>query len=59
MRAVAVVVVRVPGLAVGGEIEESIGTPAGEVAALLEARIDDRDADLVAVVLRVREAERD
>ncbi len=58
MRAVAVVVVRVTGLAVGGEIEESIGAPAGEIVALLQAGIDHRDADLVAVVLRVREAER-
>ena len=54
----AVVIVRVTGLAVRGEIEKSIGTSAGEVAALLEARIDDRDANLVAIVLRVREAER-
>ena len=49
MCAMAVVIVRVTGLAVRGEIEESIRTPAGEVAALLQARIDDRDANLVAI----------
>jgi hypothetical protein len=55
---VAVVVVRVTGLAVSREIEESIGTPSGEVSAVLEARIDDRDTDLIPVVVGVREAER-
>ena len=50
MRPVAVVVVRMAGASVRREVEKSIGASAGEVFALLEARIDDRDADLVTVV---------
>ncbi len=43
--------------AVGGEIKKAIRPPAGEVLALFEARIDDRDADLVAVVAALGQSE--
>ena len=58
MSAMAVVVVRMRGASVSGEVKEPIGTTAIEVAALLEPRVDHGDADLVALVGRVGETER-
>src|SRR6185503_14710500 len=46
--AVSVVVVGMAALAVGCEVEELVAARAREVLALLEARIDDGDADLLA-----------
>ena len=44
-------------VALAGEIDKTIRPAAGEIPALLEARVDDRDADLVAVVPALRQSE--